>query len=315
MAVVDDCGDPFTAGSVVATFSNGDPPLPLTALREGNWGGTWTPRAVSASGVLLTGQSRNTGGDLQGAARITGGVRSNPNPPVISPGGIVSSASFATDAPLAPGSIIAIFGSHLADGAIAAQSLPLPSQLGQTQVIIGGEAMPLFFVSDSQINAMLPYGITVNRPYQVVVQRGTSSTLPETITLAAAGPAVFTKDETGIGSGLVFDVQFRSIDATNPATAGDAIVIYTTGLGDVIPAIPAGAPAPLDILSSTASPATITIGGVDAPQVLFAGLAPGFTGLYQVNVVVPAGVAPGDAVPIIITVADRPGPPVTLAVR
>jgi uncharacterized protein (TIGR03437 family) len=315
MAVVDDCGDPFTAGSVVATFSNGDPPLPLTALREGNWGGTWTPRGVSASGILLTGQSRSGGGDLQGAARITGGVRSNPNPPVISPGGIVSSASFATEAPLAPGSIIAIFGSHLADGAIAAQALPLPSQLGQTQVIVAGQSMPLFFVSDSQINAMLPYDIPVNRPYQVIVQRGTSTTIPETITLAAAGPAVFTRDQTGIGPGLVFDARFRSIDATNPAAAGDAIVIYTTGLGDVTPAIPAGAPAPLDALSPTSSPATVTIGGVDAPQVLFAGLAPGFIGLYQVNVVVPAGVAPGDAVPIIITVADRPGPAVTLAVK
>jgi uncharacterized protein (TIGR03437 family) len=315
MAVVDDCGDPFTAGSVVATFSNGDPPLPLTALREGNWGGTWTPRGVSASGVLLTGQSRNAGGNLQGVARITGGVRSNPNPPVISPGGIVSSASFATEAPLAPGSIIAIFGTHLADGAIAAQALPLPSQLGQTQVIVAGQSMPLFFVSDSQINAMLPYDIPVNRPYQVIVQRGTSTTIPETITLAAAGPAVFTRDQTGIGPGLVFDARFRSIDATNPAAAGDAIVIYTTGLGDVTPAIPAGAPAPLDALSPTSSPATVTIGGVDAPQVLFAGLAPGFTGLYQVNVVVPAGVAAGDAVPIIITVADRPGPPVTLAVQ
>jgi uncharacterized protein (TIGR03437 family) len=314
MAVVNDCGDPFTTGSVVTTFSNGDPPLPLTALREGNWGGTWTPHAVSASGVLLTGQSRSAGGDLQGAAHITGGVRSNTNPPVISPGGIVSSASFATDAPLAPGSIIAIFGSHLADGAIAAQALPLPSQLGQTQVIIGGQQMPLFFVSDAQINAMLPYGIAVNRPYQVIVQRGTSSTIPESITLAAAGPAVFTKDQTGIGPGLVFDAQFRSNDTTNPAAAGDAIVIYTTGLGDVTPAIPAGVPAPLDALSPTASPASVTIGGVNAPQVLFAGLAPGFTGLYQVNVVVPAGVAPGDAVPIIITVADRPGPPVTLAV-
>ena len=91
-------------------------------------------------------------------------------------------------------------------------------------------------------------------------------------------------------------------------------MIYTTGLGDVTPAIPAGAPAPLDALSPTSSPATVTIGGVDAPQVLFAGLVPGFTGLYQVNVVVPSGVAPGDAVPIIITVADRPGPAVTLAV-
>jgi hypothetical protein len=103
MAIVDDCGDPLTTGSVVTTFSNGDPPLALTALREGNWGGTWTPRAVSASGVLLKGQSRNTSGNLQGEAHITGGVLSNTNPPVISPGGIVSSASFATEAPLAPG--------------------------------------------------------------------------------------------------------------------------------------------------------------------------------------------------------------------
>jgi uncharacterized protein (TIGR03437 family) len=86
---------------------------------------------------------------------------------------------------------------------------------------------------------MLPYDIPVNRPYQVIVQRGTSATIPETITLAAAGPAVFTKDQSGIGPGLVFDAQFRSNDPTNPAAAGDAIVIYTTGLGDVTPAIPA----------------------------------------------------------------------------
>jgi uncharacterized protein (TIGR03437 family) len=234
---------------------------------------------------------------------------------VISPGGVVSSASYAAEAPLAPGSLIAIFGSHLADGAIAAQALPLPNQLGQTQVIIGGQPMPLIFVSDNQINAMLPYDLGVNRQQQVVVQRGTSYTMPETITLAAAGPAVFTRDQSGIGPGLVFDVRFRSIDNNNPAAAGDAIVIYTTGLGDVTPPIPAGMPAPLDSLFATASPATVTIGGVDAPQVLFAGLAPGFTGLYQVNVVVPDGVAPGDAVPIVITVADRPGPPVTFAVH
>jgi uncharacterized protein (TIGR03437 family) len=315
MEIVDDCGDPLMAGSVVTTFSNGDPALALTSLREGNWGGTWTPRGVTASGVTLTGQSRNAAGNLQGTAHITGGVLSNTNPPVISPGGVVSSASFATEAPLAPGSIVTIFGSHLADSAIAAQALPLPSQLGQTQVIIAGQSMPLFFVSDSQINAMLPYSIAVNRPYQVIVQRGTSYTIPETITLAAAGPAVFTRDQTGIGPGLVFDARFHPIDTTNTAAAGDSIVIYTTGLGDVNPPIPAGTPAPLDSLSPTASPATVTIGGIDAPQVLFAGLAPGFTGLYQVNVVVPDGVAPGDAVPIIITVADRPGPPVTLAVH
>src|ERR1700730_7791318 len=97
-----------------------------------------------------------------------------------------------------------------------------------------GESMPLFFVSDSQINAMLPYAIAVNRPYQVIVQRGTSTTIPETITLAAAGPAVFTKDQTGIGAGLVFDSQFRSIDTTNPATAGNARWEHPPGFGDEV---------------------------------------------------------------------------------
>lgn len=53
MEIVDDCGDPLTSGSVVTTFSNGDPALALTSLREGNWGGAWTPRAVSSAGVTL----------------------------------------------------------------------------------------------------------------------------------------------------------------------------------------------------------------------------------------------------------------------
>jgi len=74
-------------------------------------------------------------------------------------------------------------------------------------------------------------------------------------------------------------------------------------------------PAPVDSLRPTASPATVTIGGVTVTQVLFAGPAPGFTGLYQVNVVVPQGITSGSAVPVIIGVADRPGPPVTIAIR
>ena len=95
MKIVDDCGEPLTAGSAVTTFSNGDPPLALTALREGNWAGTWTPRGVSASGVAMTSQSRNAGGNLQGSVRVNGGVRGNPGAPVINPSGIVSSASYA----------------------------------------------------------------------------------------------------------------------------------------------------------------------------------------------------------------------------
>jgi len=65
---------------------------------------------------------------------------------------------------------------------------------------------------------------------------------------------------------------------------------------------------------SAVNPVTVTIGGVDA-AVLFAGLAPGFAGLYQLNVVVPGGVSAGDAVPVVVSVAGQASPPVTLAVQ
>lgn len=313
--VVDDCGEPLTAGSVITTFSSGDPPLPLNALRDGSWAATWTPRNASPSGVILTAQARNAAGNLQGTTRLTAGVISNPNPPVISPGAIVSSASYAAQAPLAPGSLIAIFGSHLADGLATAQTLPLPTELGQTQVLLGGQLLPLIFVSDGQINAMLPYDLTVNTQHQLIVQRGTSYTTPEPIPVAAAEPAVFTRDLTGTGQGLVFDAHFQLVDSSHPAAQGDVIILYTAGLGDVAAKIEAGSPAPVDSLIPTTNPIKVMIGDVEAPQVLFAGLAPGFTGLYQVNVVIPQGVEPGDSVPVVISAADRPGHPVTIAVR
>jgi len=315
MIVVDDCGEPLTAGSVATAFSNGDPVIAMTALREGNWAGTWTPRSLGSAGVTLTSQARNTGGNLQGSVRMAGVLRTNLNVPVISAHGVVSSASYAAQAPLAPGALIAIFGSYLADGQASAQTLPLPTILGQTQVLLAGQEVPLVFVSEGQINAMLPYDIPVNTRHQLIVRRGASYTTPEPVTVAPAEPAVFTRDQSGKGPGVVIDSRYQFVDASNPAAAGDVIVIYTTGLGEVTPKVEAGTPAPVDSLRPTATPVTVTVGGVSASQVLFAGLAPGFTGLYQVNVVIPAGVAAGDAVPVIISVGDRPGPVVTIAIR
>jgi uncharacterized protein (TIGR03437 family) len=99
----------------------------------------------------------------------------------------------------------------------------------------------------------------------------------------------------------------------NPATAGETVVIYCTGLGAVNPPVPEGTPPPVSPLSMTVNPVTVTIGGQDAP-VQFSGLTPGFPGLYQVNAVVPAGV-PGDAVSLVLTVAGQSSPPVTLAIQ
>ena len=87
-------------------------------------------------------------------------------------------------------------------------------------------------------------------------------------------------------------------------SAGDVATIYCTGLGTVSPTVPEGVAASTTVLSRTTTPVTVTIGGKNA-VVNFAGLAPGFVGLYQVNAVVPAGVT-GDAVPVFWAPPARP---------
>jgi len=82
----------------------------------------------------------------------------------------------------------------------------------------------------------------------------------------------------------------------------------------VNPPVAAGAAAPSSPLSVTGNPVSVLMGGREA-QVLFAGLAPGFAGLYQVNAVVPAGVSPSNDTPVTLTVAGQTSPPVTFAVR
>ncbi|MCH8267906.1 MAG: hypothetical protein IH846_10340, partial [Acidobacteria bacterium] len=170
--------------------------------------------------------------------------------------------------------------------------------------------------SAGQMNAQVPYGIATNTEHQLVVQRGTSFTVPEPVTVAAAQPAVFTLDQSGKGQGLVFVATATTsvlADASNPAKANDVVVIWCSGLGALDQTVVAGAAAPSSPPARTADPVTVTIGGVNAP-VQFAGLAPGFTGLYQVNAVVPAGVTPGNDVPVVLSVSGQSSPPVTMAV-
>jgi len=318
LRVVDDCGDPMRQGSLTVSFSNGDPPLALLSLRDGRWSGTWPARNTRNSQISIEAQAQTSNPDIAGTAGIGGSVQPNPGVPLIAGGGIFNSASFAPNTALAPGSFITIFGAGLATGAAVAESLPLPTSLGGTQGIISGRLIPLFFASDGQLNAVLPSDLAPNVPHQLLLRRGTAVSAPESVVIAEAQPGVFTRDQSGTGQAVVVAVradnsQFFPEPGT-PASAGNVLVIYCTGLGVVNPAIRAGEAAPFDVLSSTVRPVTVTIGGVSA-AVAFAGLTPGFTGLYQVNVAVPAGVAPGDAVPLVLTEANQSSRVVTIAVR
>jgi uncharacterized protein (TIGR03437 family) len=310
--VVDDCGNPLVSGTVVATFSNGDPPLPLISLKNGNWTGTWQVNNANVPLVAITVNADEPSLKISGTTSVSGSLQSTANAPVMSTGGVLNAASFAVSTPLAPGTMIAIFGSNLADGTSTSSTLPLSTQLSGTLVTIGGEPAPLLFASSGQVNAIIPYGLPVNTHLQVIVRQGNAYTSPQSITLSAANPAIFTQALSGTGQGIIIRPDGQYAESGTPAQAGDEIVIYAGGLGDTTPEATAGQAAPSSPLENVPG-VSVTIGGQSA-RVDFAGLVPSLTGLYQINAAVPAGVS-GNAVPVVITVAGQPSPPVTMAVQ
>jgi uncharacterized protein (TIGR03437 family) len=313
--VVDDCANPMTAGGVTATFSNGDPPLRLISVKDGVWNGTWVPRRVSSE-ITVTATAAVPEQNLKGEAQIKIGTRSGDTLPVIDTDGVVNAASFVGSAPLAPGSLIAVFGNQLSQGQASATDLPLPTTLATSTLLVGGRQAPLLFASNGQVNAMVPFGIPPNTSQQAVATRGNTLSVPQPFTIAPAAPGVFTLDGR---QGIVVDVDPSSgaqflVDKGHPARTGHALVIYCTGLGEVDPPVTTGSPAPTGTLSHTINPVTVIIGGAMA-DVQFAGLTPTQVGLYQVNVVIPSGITSGTEVPLVLTAAGQPSAPVTISVQ
>jgi adhesin/invasin len=314
--VVDDCGTAVTTGAVSASFSNGDSPLGLVSLQNGHFAATWTPRNPVNANLVVTVKASVFSPNLSGTASLSGSAPANPNIPIVFSGGVVGTASYVASP--APGTLISLFGAELADNLLSATQLPLPNQLLTTQVVLGGVNLPLVFVSAGQINALVPYGLKPKTSYQVIVQRGTVISTPETVAVLDSQPAVFTTDQSGKGQGHIYHITADGLQILagvgQAVTAGDVLTVYCSGLGEVTPPTVAGSPAPLDTLENTTNPVTATIGGVSA-KMLFAGLTPGFTGLYQVNLIVPGGVAAGDSVPVVLSSAGQVSQPVTIAVR
>jgi uncharacterized protein (TIGR03437 family) len=301
--VVDDCGTSINAGSVTASFTNGDVPISLLAIGGGTWSATWVPvHNAAGAGVRADAQVPNP--LLNGTVQVSGQVALNPKVPIVATGGVVSSGDYTSSPAL--GLLASIFGTALADGNLGNSSLPLPQQLGSTSVAVSRIQLPLLYVSDSQVNVFIPYELAVNAPHQLIVQRGNAISVPVPISIFSAQPAILATAGNGLGQGHVYkiDAQGNQIlaDANAPAKAGDVLVIYTVGLGPVTPAVKSGDPASFSVLSRANATVGVTIGGQPA-LVQFAGLTPGFSGLYQVNTVVPDGVTAGIQVPVLVSVA------------
>ena len=322
--LADDCGDAVTDATVVASFSSGDPPLVLSNLRTGVYVGTWRP-VNAASRVTVTTRAERPG--LEAAVvRVVGQVGSNPSVPALFAGGVVNGANFAPGGAMAPGSIVSVFGRNLASGQNLASRLPLETTLGGATLNVAGTDVPLFFSNENQINAQLPFDLAPNSRPQVFVKSRREGTgpeaiaVPESITVAAVQPAIFTLNQQGTGQGAILiantDILVAPVGSiagrqTRPAEGGEFISIFCTGLGATTPTVGAGEPGAGEVVTT---PVTATIGGVNA-SVSFAGLAPSFVGLYQVNVEIPAGVEPGAEVNLVLFQNGVPSNTVTLAIR
>ena len=215
-------------------------------------------------------------------------------PVFLNPIGIVNSASFApiTNS-VAPGEFVSLFGSGLASSTLVA-SLPFPTTLGGVQVTVNGLPAPIYLVSPGQISVIMPFATpTYSFATFQVSNNGTKSN-PITLYTASSSPGVFTTTQNGVGPAAVTHANGAVVTATNPAKAGETLVVYVTGLGSVTPPVSDGSAAPTSPLS-TVDDSQVAVDILDqngnfySTTVVFKGLAPTFAGLYQINFTLPTG--------------------------
>ena len=307
---------------------------PTTAVGAGfTFTFTWQAPDVSTGPVTFyaAGNAANanftTSGDrIYTSSRLVQPQAGGPTPSIFD-GGVVSGASFAAHpAPVAPGTLIAIFGSDLTEnGAIADDTFlgsdgKITATLAGASVKINGTAAPMLRAFPGQLVAQMPTELTGIGTATIEATVGGQTSTSRTFNVDAVAPGIFSIPPSTGGQGAVLLSNTTTIVApagsipgrtTQPANPGDFITIFCTGLGQVTPPVATGQLAPGQ--HNTVAPTTVTIGGVTT-NAAFSGLAPGFAGLYQVDVQVPQGVPSGDAVSLVMTVGGVQSNPVTIAV-
>ncbi len=229
--------------------------------------------------------------------------------PSVDPSGVVSAAGLSLgSSSLAPGEIISIFGTNLANQEEYAVTLPLPASLGGAGVTIGGKTAALVYVSSGQINAQVPFELDGASAADLVVTLNGFSSPPVRVPIAAVAPGIYTLNQGGTGRAAILHASDSTlVSSSNPARPGEFLELFTTGLGSVFPVVSTGAQGPSDPLARTRLIPSATIAGLPV-TIGFAGLAPGYVGLYQLNLQVPNGVSSGEQTLIVTSngVASNP---------
>jgi uncharacterized protein (TIGR03437 family) len=242
--------------------------------------------------------------------------------PRISDGGVVNAASFAAGQSVVPGSIVSVFGTTLSGSTAIAQTTPLPTMLASSSFTFGNLSAPLFFVSPGQANLQVPWELEGLRGAQLSVTAGGQASPQVSVNLTPAAPGVFTMDQSGSGqaaalisgTGLLAAPSSQYPNA-RPAKLGEYLEVFATGLGPVSSTPPSGDVSPSSPLAVTQLEVRARVGGVEPVPVRFSGLAPGFIGLYQVNLELVGDLPSGPAVPLTLFVGEIQSNTATIAVE
>jgi len=272
----------------------------------------------NAAGQVFGGFAINSYQDsyLSGSSQLplwpaTNPAAVSPSMPAVNAGGVVNAGSYTAQG-VAPGSIVSVFGTNLAAATATASAIPLPTTLSDvTSVTFNNIPAGLYFVSQNQINAQLPFDVlpagggTVN----IVVTRSAGTSAPQNVTVAPASPGIFTTTANGLGQAFAYDnttgaiaapagtVVGSSTTAPISVSSGHALIIACTGLGAVTPSIDDYVAASDGTIRNTLLQPAILIGGVPA-QFVYSVLSPQYVSEYQIGVIPDPSTPAGDAVSI-----------------
>ena len=234
--------------------------------------------------------------------------------PFIAVSGIVNAAATTPQAGVAPGSIVSIYGGSLATSTMLGPGSPLAQTLGSVIVSGTGQLFPLFFVSPTQINFLLPPNFPVG-PATLTVSVPGQSALQSNFTVVRNAPGLFQQMLDGQAFAIALHEDGSLVTTASPAQSGELLTMFGTGFGPTNPPTPEGFALPAQPVFQLADPATITVGDSTtiSPDSVFA--APGRVGVDEVQFRLGSGGPTGMNAPLKLTVNGTDSNSVLLPVQ
>jgi uncharacterized protein (TIGR03437 family) len=291
--------DPDGAPAVIAVSG-----LPASAKFDPNHGAfSWVPNASQVGPYTVHFTATDTAQATSSADVI---INVESTTPVALH--LVNAASYVDDGGCSAGSIVTLLGGSFthAPGQPASVS-PLPTNVNGARVKGNGVYLPVLYASEFQVSFECPQ-LAPGTALSLVAENSNGPSSPLSSTTQYATPGIFSIDGSGKGQGAVVlantgILAMQHVDGllSQPVNAGDFVSIYATGLGPVSETIPSGQPTPLTPSITSKPKVDALINGV-ATNVQFAGLAPGYVGLYQVNAQIPPQTAASNAISVQLVV-------------